>query len=542
MATLEQIEKALRAADAAGNVEDARMLAQAYAEMRGQQGPKADFSGVQGSASTKATAPPVTIGGQSTEQMPGWKRAAFGVASAVANPIIGVGQMTGLMDDNTAQESVARVQAIRGTPEGFAGGLGGDVALMAAPLSRVGALSKGGQYAASAGAGAGFAGLQPVMEGEDRGTNVLLGGALGAAGQKGANALNALGQRAAQAITPEMRALYEAAKARGIQLTPSQISDSKGLKFLQSQLSRLPLAGAGRGAEQRAAFNRQIAKEIGEDADAVTPEVYARAKARHSAQFEDLTQRNNLKVDQGLMRKLADIEAEARLVGGDALSGVRAAIEDLMGRSQTSAAGAIIPGRSYQAFDSQLGGITKLGTPASHFVGKVRSAVRSAMDDSISPADKEAWQQLRREYGNRKTIRDLVAKGDGGELSPAQLMGRVTANNYGKESMASGTRGGLGELARIGQRLKEPPTSGTAERMASMATGAGAVVNLPLTLGALLGGRAAQRGVDSGILARFLMRRGRGQGAQFLSPYVRGGLPGIGVPLQQGLDDPSEGY
>lgn len=34
MATLAQIEKALRAADAAGNVEDARKLAQAYVDAR----------------------------------------------------------------------------------------------------------------------------------------------------------------------------------------------------------------------------------------------------------------------------------------------------------------------------------------------------------------------------------------------------------------------------------------------------------------------------------------------------------------------------
>lgn len=46
MATLEQIEAALRAADAAGNVEDARRLAQAYSQMRSQQAPKPDFGNV----------------------------------------------------------------------------------------------------------------------------------------------------------------------------------------------------------------------------------------------------------------------------------------------------------------------------------------------------------------------------------------------------------------------------------------------------------------------------------------------------------------
>lgn len=56
MATLEQLEQALRAADAAGNVEDARRLAQAYAQARAQQKP--DFSNVQSGASSVPVQPP----------------------------------------------------------------------------------------------------------------------------------------------------------------------------------------------------------------------------------------------------------------------------------------------------------------------------------------------------------------------------------------------------------------------------------------------------------------------------------------------------
>lgn len=53
MPTLDQIGEALKRADAAGNTEDARQLAQAYAQMRDSQGavtqqPQADFSDVQG--------------------------------------------------------------------------------------------------------------------------------------------------------------------------------------------------------------------------------------------------------------------------------------------------------------------------------------------------------------------------------------------------------------------------------------------------------------------------------------------------------------
>ena len=56
MASLKEIEAALRAADAAGNVEDARQLAAAYEEARNA---KPDFSGVTGGVrSTEAAAQP----------------------------------------------------------------------------------------------------------------------------------------------------------------------------------------------------------------------------------------------------------------------------------------------------------------------------------------------------------------------------------------------------------------------------------------------------------------------------------------------------
>lgn len=502
---------------------------QIIAFVQSQAQPKADFGGVQGASSTVPAQGP-SISGQQVDEIPAWKRAAYGVASSVAGPIVGIGQMTGLMDDQTAAESKARIDAVRDTTAGGIGGFVGDVGMLAAPLSRIGNLSRGGQYAAASGAGAAMAGVQPMDEGDNRLMNTAIGGALGAGGQRGAEILGAAGNRAAQAVGPQLRQLYEAAKARGIDLTPAQISDSRALRFFQSQLSRLPLSGAGKGAEQRAAWNRQLAKEIGEDADAVTPEVYARAKARHSKQFEDLTSRNTLQVTDDLIGKLEAIKAEAAMLGDDTAKAVSNAVDAFYSRVGK---GDTVPGRVYQSFDSVLGRASRAGNEAGHYLGQVRGAIQSAMDDSISAADQVAWRKLRQEYANRKTIRDLVAKSDGEDISPVSLMGRATANNYGKESMASGTRGGIGELARIGQRLKEPPSSGTAERLASMGLGAGAVVNLPVTLAALLGGSGARRAVDSSALAKFLMRKSRGQGAIIAAPYVRAAVPGIGLPLAE---------
>lgn len=548
MATLPELENALRKAHAAGNTGHARQFA---AEIRRMRTEKPDFSNATGQMTGSVQqAPEATVAGQRPSQMGGFKQAAYGLVSPVANAIAGVGQMTGLMDEQDVQASRARIDAVRDTTPGAVAGFAGDVGMMALPLSKVASLPKAGQYAASALAGGTFAGLQPVSEGEDRGDNMMLGGALGALGQGGSDLLMAAGKRAATAITPEVRALYEAAKARGINLTPAQLSDSKALKFLQSQLSRLPIiGGSGKIDAQKAAFNRELAREIGEDAPVVTPEVFARAKSRQGQQFEELTSRNDLRMTPELIRKLEAIRSDAAAAGDDAQSAVSSALDSFYKRagqgSSTTPEGAVsesfgdLPGRMFQSLDSQLGQVTKLGTPASHYVGQVQAALREAMDSSISPADSAAWQALRRQYGNRKTIRDLVAKGDGGEISPAALMGRVSGNNSGKEAMATGRRGGLGELARIGQRIKDPPSSGTAERLMSAGVGAGAIANLPLTLAALLAGGATKKGLDSSLLARLMMREGRGKTAQALAPVVRAGATGAVVPATKKRSDDS---
>lgn len=95
-----------------------------------------------------------------------------------------------------------------------------------------------------------------------------------------------------------------------------------------------------------------------------------------------------------------------------------------------------------------------------------------------------------------------------GDISPAQLLGRVTANNAGKEAMAAGRGGDLGQLANIGQTfLKDGiPNSGTPERLAAYGLlGAGGYANLPSALGAIAGARGYQALMQSPrLLAKVL--------------------------------------
>lgn len=363
-------------------------------------------------------------------------------------------------------------------------------------------------FRGAAAQGAVLGALQPVASDESRLANAGMGATAGAAGQAAGKVLGAAAKKAKDAIPDEVRALYAAAKARGIQLTPAQISDSKFMKYLSSTLREMPLSGAeAKAAKQSGQWNQAVAKAIGVDDPVVTSNVYAGKKAKDSAAFDALTERNSLNVTDRLINSMQNI-AETAKISPDIKAQVDAAIDSLYARSAIQNGKPVIPGPAYQAFDSELNQIIKSGGPTAHFLGNVQSAVRREMDASISPQDAKAWAQLRTEYGNRKTIRDLVAKGEDKPLSPASLMPRVTANNSGKEAMASGTRGELGELAKIGQRMKEPANSGTVGRAISANS-----LN-PLAWPALAGmsaiGSTAGRVVNSNALASFMMRENAG--------------------------------
>lgn len=210
MATLEQIEQALRAADAAGNVEDARRLAQAYAEMRTK--PKADFSGVVGQAHTAPNP---------TDDMGGMDRFAAGVGKAVADTGRGLRQagqefatliapgyakpaMQARADELRADtdEVRARDAALMDTGAGLSGNVLGTAGTLLAPggaairyapkaaalrsmllpTSVRGAAAQGGVVGA----------IQQAGEGESRAAQAGLGALLGGAGGAIAPALGGL--------------------------------------------------------------------------------------------------------------------------------------------------------------------------------------------------------------------------------------------------------------------------------------------------------------------------------------------------------------
>lgn len=472
--------------------------------------------------------------GDPTQGMPWYEKAAAGAGKSLADTALGLRQLIGQAPQEEVAERARLDAPLMKTGAGLAGNIGGQIAQMAIPggaLARTAtaarvasAVPRLAPYLGAGAQGATFAGAQPVVADDSRLQNVATGGLLGAIGQGAADvAGRAAGAIADRVVSPAVRALYERAQAAGIPVNTAQLSDSKFLKTLQSTLERIPFTGAqGTREGQQQAFNRAVSRTFGEDTPAVTRDVYAGAKARIGSEFERLSQQNNLAMSPELAGRLGAISEEASRFGtDDSARAVANAIDEVMGK----AADGVVPGRAYQALDSKLGKLLKGGGEKAMYLGQVRDALRSAMDESITAADREAWQTARSQYKNLKTVRDLVAKeGADGNISPALLMGRVNATQAGKEANAMGRGGEMADLARIGRQfVRDPiPDSGTATRLATLGLlGGGAGVGYgkeglsfdPTTAllaagGAATLGRAANIGLNSEAGRRYLLGGG----------------------------------
>ena len=168
MATLEQIEQALRAADAAGNVEDAKMLASAYAQMRNQKSPQIE-----------AINP--------TDGMSGLDKFRAGAGKALVDTWRGGKQLLNIGDQEALQREIDDAKTLdkplMNTGSGLAGNLVGNVAASLPTALIPGANTLTGATALGAGLGL----LSPTASDESALNQAIIGGA-------GSGALNLAGR------------------------------------------------------------------------------------------------------------------------------------------------------------------------------------------------------------------------------------------------------------------------------------------------------------------------------------------------------------
>jgi len=354
----------------------------------------------------------------------------------------------------------------------------------------------------------------------------LIGMAAAGAIPVAARTTGAAANRLMGTVDPNTAALAHTARDTfGIPVGAGEVSANPTVRFLNSVVNKLPGSGGGAHRENmQTAFNRSIAETFGENAERITPQVMARARDRIGAVFEDVANRTpTINADPqfalDLRRTIRD--AQATMTAGE--------VEPLI-RQVQNIAGLVDP-RTNTITGEVYQNLTRRGTPLDRAMQSqnpnIRGAardIREALDDvmerSATPEAVADLRQARGEWRNLRTVEPLVAKASTGDISPALLQGRVNTSFKGTHGAAYGGGGDLKQLADIGQRfMKEPPSSGTAERgmlmhlLGGFGSGvAGLAAGLSpkeaaVAMLAPVGGAAAGRAIGAGLRSESLTNR-----------------------------------
>ena len=280
-------------------------------------------------------------------------------------------------------------------------------------------------------------------------------------------------------ISPERRAMVDTLRGEGIDLTAGQATGSRPLRYLESAAGQVPGGGGRAAAVQEAQgeqYTRAVLKRMGEDAPRATPEVIDGALTRMGDTFDRLAANNTLKMDGRFASDFGKAVDDYKALVGPAN---QAPIVDKYARDMLALATTTkqIEGPAYQQLRSTLGqqatAAYKSGNGA---LGEALFKMQGALDDAMAraapQADREAWNEVRRQYSVWKTIAPAVtAAGENaaeGLLSPSMVRGAV--KNKNATAYARG-KGDLADLARAGEAVLKPlPDSGTAGRAQAMST------------------------------------------------------------------------
>jgi hypothetical protein len=377
-----------------------------------------------------------------------------------------------------------------------------------------------------AAAGAALGGGSTLANGgtlQDAARNALLGGGLGA----GVGAIGGVANKLMSGgVHPEVAQLADAATNKyGIPLRAGQITTNPTINRADALVNKLPMSGGTASYEaQTGAFTRALANEMGENADALTPQVMQAAKTRIGNVFNTVAANTpNIPADPQFDNDLLNVVSNAQgSLDSAKMQPVLQQFDNIL--NTFKGGGNAITGQQYQALTSRNSMLMKAiakGGDVGQVAGEMKDALDSALQRAASPEDVKALQGARYQWKVMRTVEDMAEKAPTGGVSPPLLMGAVRKNF---PNMAYDGGGNMGELARIGQQfLKAPSSSGTAENAAILKTlghgiglgggGLGAIelmqnpALLPAAGAALVGGGAASAGLGALMRSKFLANR-----------------------------------
>ena len=289
---------------------------------------------------------------------------------------------------------------------------------------------------------------------------VSLGGILGGA----IPAVGAVKRQVGKAISPRIEKSAEdlvlLAKKYNIPLGADDLTDNKFYQHLIQKGGSLPFSGAASNAEnQLSSFTKAVARSVGlDDVKRLGAKEMDEAFDQVGKRFDDLTKGKTFSVNDDVLDSISSIQegvgGGAYGEGGERLFNKH--LNDLFARLKNDA----LDGDDLVALRNKFARISRKGTnPEAKTLAK---DFENVLVDMIGEDAPEALRKAKYQYKNLIAIEPLAAKNQAtGIISPAQLTNRVR-QVYGRQ-FTRGKAGELGDLARIGQQIKQKvPDSGTA--------------------------------------------------------------------------------
>lgn len=550
MASEQQLMDALRRADAAGDTEAARAIAQRIKSMRGQPAQTGQGLGVMAAENPfVALSNKVSAGQQLTPKeqnqftatrnmllkrekagdpvaidilaaarqgrvanMSGLERFGAGVGAGIKQQALGLGQALGLVDRKKVDIAKVGAEPLLNTGAGFAGKLVTDVLPFAGAAKLIQAPAKAGAVvrnvltpAVQAGGTAAL--LQPVGTGESKAGQVGTAALFGTGGQLAGAGLGKVygGRSAAIQADPVLRNQLQAAERAGITLLPRDVMNSPVFNKIDSLLSNIPFTGAsGAAARRQAEINLAAGKPIGITTPYIRPGSGPSGGLLELQQAERSTGKalNNFwqqkKIGVGVNDFLALNSLKANILRDGAV-GVSVAnqIEDLV----KVASKGPLSGNKYTATRRKL--LDLAGKPdTARYASDALEVLETIASRNLTPKQLKELRRLNAKYADVKRVEQAVSVS--GDVNPSAI-----GRNVQKKGEPASPE--MRTLATASPVLTNPvPVGiGTAEKLLS----AGAVLGTGYLANPYLG--AALYGA------------GRAAKSPTVAQYLKGGVPGV---------------
>ena len=510
MADRDQLYSALKKADAAGDVEGAKKLAAYIKSMPAAETAKPEESqdaGVLGNLAAGALSGAAQIGATALAPID-WAARKLGVQNEELFP----------KDRRAAiQQGLQSMGADTESLPFQAGQLGAEIAGTA---GAGGAIAKGLKFApqlASAVQSGGFQLAKPVtnklagmatraaggaisggaMAGMVNPSDATTGAALGAALPAAVKGAGKLGNALIQKASPEVAALAQKAQQYGIDIPADRLVDSKTLNAMSASLNYVPFSGRATTEEKLASqINRAVSRTFGQDSDNITAAL-RKAGSDLGSKFDDVLKNNTVKVDDEFLNSMAQhADTAAKELEEGQAKIIKNQIDEII--AKVNATGEI-DGQAAYNIKKTLDRIGKQNSPVAYYAKDLKMSLMDALNRSLGPDEAANFAKVRQQYGNMLTLERYAPAGAEGEIS----MGRLASLPRVRDPQL---RDVVDIAAQFG-RTRESP-HGAAQRvvLGALAPVAAATGQIPVYLGGMVAGRAANTALNSQMLRNAMLQ------------------------------------